>query len=84
MKLITRKSKRHVTKSEILEYLYESKGADAFEVAVHMGFDYPAAAMALLRLSRQGLVERLVDPERGIYWYRLSPRGRARLKYFHS
>lgn len=73
-----------MSKSEILEYIYESEGADAFEVAEHLEIDYPAAAMALLRLSRQNLVARAIDPDSGIYWYELTTQGIQRLSYFKT
>ena len=50
--------------------------ANAFEVT------YPAAAMALLRLVRQGLVTRHADPNAQLYVYEITPKGEARLDYF--
>jgi DNA-binding transcriptional regulator PaaX len=40
--------------------------------------------MGLLRLVRQGLAERSRRDERSIYFYRLSERGRTRLRYFQE
>ena len=71
-------------KHDVLEYLAQAGESDATEAAAAFDVPFPTAAMALLRLLRQGLVARFVNPERGTYWYRLSPRGHARLKYFHS
>jgi DNA-binding MarR family transcriptional regulator len=71
-------------KQELLEYLANAQESDATEVASVFDVTYAAAAMALLRLSRQGLVKRFIDTESGMYWYCLSPRGRARLDFFHS
>ncbi len=73
-----------MTKAEALNYLARIGHADAFQVAAAFELPYPAAAMALLRLTRQGLVERKVDPESGLYWYALSDQGRARLAYFEA
>ena len=71
-------------KVELLAFLSERAQADAFEVAQAFGESYPSAAMALLRALRQGLVERLEDPDSGSYWYRLSARGQARLVYLQD
>ena len=71
-------------KNDVLEYLAKAGESDATEAAAVFDVSYATAAMALLRLTRQNLVARFVDPEHGTYWYRLSPRGQARLKYFHS
>jgi TPR repeat protein len=73
-----------MTKAEALNYLARMRHADAFQVAAAFELPYPAAAMALLRLTRQGLVERRLDPESGLYWYKLSAQGRARLAYFEA
>jgi predicted ArsR family transcriptional regulator len=70
-----------MSKRQLLTYLDEVRHADAEQVAEELDIGYSAAAMALLRLTRQGLAERRVDPDRGTYWYRLSARGRARLEY---
>lgn len=73
-----------MTKPDLLGFLADHKSADAFEVARAFELPYPAAAMALLRMTRQGLVERRLDPESGLYWYALSDHGRARLAYFEA
>ncbi len=75
---------RDMSKEDLLSYLSESQGAAAARVARDLAVSYPAAAMALLRLARQGLVERFMDPARGIYWYRLTERGAERLAYLGS
>jgi DNA-binding MarR family transcriptional regulator len=71
-------------KEHLLSYLKVSQGATAHRVARDLVVSYPVAAMALLRLARQGLVERFLDPARGIYWYRLTERGAERLAYLRS
>ena len=73
-----------MTKEELLDYLASAQTATAEQAALDLGILYPAAAMAFLRLSRQGLMKRYIDPETGIYWYCLSARGCARLEFFHS
>ena len=73
-----------MTKPELLYFLARHESADASEVARAFELPYPAGAMALLRLTRQGLVERRLDPESGLYWYALSAQGRARLTYFEA
>ena len=71
-----------MTKHDLLEALAEDGRADATEIADRFGLTYPAAAMALLRLARQGLVHRYVDPDDGRYFYELSERGHARVAFF--
>lgn len=73
-----------MTKHELLEYLAGTGDADANEIARAFGVPYPVAAMGLLRLVRQGLVSRYMDPDRGTYWYRLSHRGQERLAYLRT
>ena len=73
-----------MSKQSLLQYLDEVGSADAHEVAAARDLQYPAAAMALLRLTRQGLVVRHHDPESGMYWYTLSTRGQQRLRYLHA
>lgn len=73
-----------MTKTELLRFLARHGDVDAFEVAQAFELPYAAGAMALLRLSRQGLVERRLDPERGRYWYALTAQGCARLAYFEA
>ncbi len=73
-----------MTKHELLTYLHTSTGADADDIASTFGLAYPAAAMALLRLARQGLAIRLLDPDTGTYWYRVSHHGKARLAWLDS
>ncbi len=73
-----------MTKHALLEHLAEIESADAIDVADTLGITYAAAAMALLRLSRQGLVHRYLDADDGLYFYELSERGRARLEFFQT
>jgi len=71
-------------KHDVLSFLGTARGADAAEVASALGVPYPTAAIALLRLTRQGLVTRSIDPASGLYWYALTPRGRERLRYLND
>ncbi len=73
-----------MTKHDLLEYLDNTGQADAHEVAQVFELPYATAAMALLRLTRQGLVLRHMDPTAEIYCYTLSDRGMARLAYFEA
>jgi DNA-binding MarR family transcriptional regulator len=73
-----------LTKHSLLTYLADTSEADANDVANAFGVDYPVAAMALLRLVRQGLANRRRASERGVYRYRLSERGQSRLEYLGS
>ena len=73
-----------MTKRQLLHYLGQHVSADAFEVAQRFGLNYPAAAMALMRLTRQSLAARRLDPESGLYWYQLTEQGQRRLRYFES
>jgi DNA-binding MarR family transcriptional regulator len=73
-----------MTKHDLLEHLAEADRADAMEVANTFGLSYAAAAMALLRLARQGLVHRYVGADDGLYFYELSERGHARLAFFRD
>ena len=71
-------------KQELLEYLANAQDSDATEVASVFDVTYAAAAMALLRLLRQGLVARYVDPDAQLHWYQLTTKGKTRLAYFRQ
>jgi DNA-binding MarR family transcriptional regulator len=73
-----------MTKHALLEHLADMGSADAIDVAYTFGITYSAAAMALLRLSRQGLVHRYLDADDGRYFYELSEQGQARLEFFQT
>ena len=76
--------KQSMNKEELLAYLRESQGVAGHRAARDMGVPYPTASMALLRLVRQGLAERFVDPDLGTFWYRLTDRGAERLTFLRS
>jgi DNA-binding MarR family transcriptional regulator len=71
-----------VDKQDVLEHLARVSRADAIEVAQAFRLPYPAVAMMLLRLLRQGLVARYADEDSALYWYELTAKGEARLRYF--
>lgn len=73
-----------MTKLDLLRELDRPDRPDAYELASALEIAYPAAAMALLRLVRQGLVARYRDPESGLYWYELTPKGEVRLDYLEG
>ena len=70
-----------MTKTQLLHELDRSERPDAHDIAEMLRVSYEAAAMALLRLARQGLAARYLDPDSGLYWYELTPKGEARLDY---
>ena len=55
---------------------------DARSVAHELKCTLAAAGMLLLRLTRHGLTQRAFDPDDGLYFYRLTEKGRARLAYW--
>ena len=71
-------------KLAILRCLAQVPDAPASEVADALGASLPAAAMSLLRLVRSGLASRALDVTRGVYYYRITPKGRARVQYLSS
>ena len=73
-----------MTKLILLRALDRIDKPDAHDVADALGVSYPAAAMALLRLVRQGLAARYREPETGLYWYELTAKGEARLDFLDT
>ena len=71
-----------MNKLELLEYLDTRGQCDAEEGATIMRMSYSATAMALLRLVRQDLVARHIDPDTHLFLYEITPKGEARLDYF--
>jgi DNA-binding MarR family transcriptional regulator len=69
-------------KALLLHHLAQVPDAAAGEVAAAAGISLPAAGMALVRLVRAGLATRAWDPHRRSYFYSISPRGEARVKFF--
>ena len=71
-----------MNKQELLEYLDTNEHSDADEIANVMGMSYSATAMALLRLVRQDLAARHIDPDSQLLVYEITPKGEGRLDYF--
>jgi DNA-binding MarR family transcriptional regulator len=71
-----------MTKYALLACVADAGEADASEMANALGVSYATSAMALLRLVRQHLASRVVDPHRGLYIYQLTDHGHARLAFF--
>ena len=69
-------------KPDLLAHLKFVDSATAADVAHEFDVSEATAGMALLRLLRQGLVQRFVHRE--VYVYRLSGKGRGRLRYLQS
>jgi DNA-binding MarR family transcriptional regulator len=72
-----------MNKVDLLGYLEDVPGATGFDVAREFGVPYATAAMALLRLVRQGLVGRGRN-DHGLYAYDLTDRGWKRLTYLED
>ena len=72
------------TKREILCLLSETADLDVSTVAQHVRITAQAAGMALLRLTRQGLVRRMRDPDDRVLYYSLTAKGRARWLYWQA
>ena len=69
-------------KRELLEFLDLNEHVEADDVARAFELTYSAAAMALMRLVRQDLATRHVDPDTQHFVYEPTPKGEARLDYF--
>lgn len=70
-----------MAKLDVLAYLARVPDASAAEVGDALGLSLAAAGMALLRLTRSGLVARAVGPNEPCYYYSLTPQGRTRLDF---
>jgi len=68
-------------KIDALNLLANTPDLDAPMVAERLGCSYEAASMLLLRLARQGLVRREFDPDEGVFFYSLTPKGKARWRH---
>ena len=71
-------------KMAILEHLAQASEATAADVASALGVTLAASGVGLLRLVRAGLASRTLDLDRGVFYYTLTPKGRARLDYLSS
>lgn len=68
-------------KVDVLAAVADRGEAEAVEVAETLGLTYEAAAMALLRAYRGGLLARVGSFGREAYRYFLTDKGRQRLEY---
>jgi DNA-binding IclR family transcriptional regulator len=71
-------------KGDLLDYLASGRAVLAVDIARAFEVSYATAGMALLRLVRQGLVDRCLDEQQGVHSYRLSHKGQLRRRYFHG
>ena len=68
-------------KFAFLTLLAAQSDLDAPFLAQAQACSVAAAGMLLLRLTRQGLIQRAHDPMDRLYFYQLTAKGRARLAY---
>jgi Mn-dependent DtxR family transcriptional regulator len=71
-----------VTKLDALNRLATSHDLTAGALAEELGTSMEASGMMLIRLLRQGLVERELDA--GIFMYNLTPKGHARCVFLNA
>lgn len=71
-------------KVDVLEAVADHGEAEALVVANTLGSTYEAAAMALLRACRGGLLARIGTRGQEPFRYALTDKGRQRLEYFHG
>ncbi len=71
-----------MNKIELLEYLDSHDPTDADDIADVMQMSYSATAMALMRLVRQDLAARHIDPDSQLLVYEITPKVEGRLDYF--
>ena len=69
-------------KRDLLNILAEHADLDAAAVAQELECTRSAAGMLLMRLARQGLIQRALDEDDELYFYSLTDKGRARLAYW--
>jgi DNA-binding MarR family transcriptional regulator len=69
-------------KVRILSILHRQADLNALALSEQVGCTTPAASMALLRLVRQGLLNRAWDPQERRYFYYLTPKGRLRWAHY--
>ncbi len=71
-------------KADVLAAVADRGEADAVEVADALGFTYEAAAMALLRAYRGGLLARIGAPSLQAFRYSITDKGVQRLEYLRE
>lgn len=70
------------TRVRLLRYLARVPDACAGELADALRRSVPCVGMALLRLSRNGLIARTFDPRAGRHFYSITVKGRQRLRFW--
>jgi len=70
-----------MNKAKLLYTIDAFDHADAVEIAEALKLNYSSVAMGLLRLVRQDLATRYIDPDARCFVYELTPKGEARLDY---
>ena len=70
-----------MNKAKLLHTIDAFDHADAVEIAEALESNYSSVAMGLLRLVRQDLASRYMDPNAQRFIYELTPKGEARLDY---
>ncbi len=73
-----------MNKAILLSALDSLEQADAVDIAEILQRNYPSTAMGLLRLVRQDLASRYLDPDTQLYVYEITPKGQARLDFFEE
>ena len=71
-----------MNKAKLLYTIDAFDHADAVEIAETLELNYSSVAMGLLRLVRQDLATRYIDPDARRFVYELTLKGEARLDYF--
>lgn len=74
----------HTAKREYLAYLARVHEACAADLQGALHVSLPTAGMALLRLTRSGLVSRTFDTCRQCHFYAITPKGLARLAFLEA
>lgn len=69
-------------KIHVLDYLEGNKEQDVRQVARACKMTFQAAGMLLLRLFRQGLIKRELDAHDHVFFYSLTSKGLARLRFY--
>ena len=73
-----------MNKAILLSALDSLEQADAVDIAEILQRDYPSTAMGLLRLVRQDLASRYLNPDTQLYVYEITLKGEARLDFFEE
>ena len=71
-----------MTKLDVLNHLATARDLTAGALARQQGTSLEASSMMLIRLVRQGLVERELDA--GLFVYNLTPKGHARRVFLNT